>query len=263
MPDTSWVLTVTVFTHAGAVRAANEDTVGVGEWVSPERMDAPVVVTLPVDVARMAVVADGMGGHAAGARASRSTVQHLLRGTALIADGEALARHLREANQAIYEIGRHEPALAGMGATVAGVLIAPPDSCFIFNVGDSRVYVERGGFLRQLTHDDAWPASGGTFDPLDDAGGGAVTQAIGGQPSFVDVAPHVVEMPLAHGQCFLVCSDGLTNELTLDALEDGLAGSDDRATMHSWFDAAMLAGARDNLSAIVVRVTNAEMAEGS
>ena len=260
MADVPWVLTATVFTHQGAVRPANEDTVGIGEWVAPGGMDEPVVITLPIDAPRMVLVADGMGGHSQGARASRVAVEGLLEGAADVTDGERLARHLRQANAAIYDTMQGEPALAGMGTTVAGVLIAPP-RCLAFNVGDSRVYVERGGFLRQLSQDDTWPRSNGAFDPLREASGAVVTQAIGGQPAFVDIEPHVVETELMHGQRFLICSDGVTNELELDELEAGMAGADDKATIRAWFDAAMRAGARDNLSVVLVRIARTAATE--
>ncbi len=262
MADVGWVLTATVLSHPGAVRPSNEDAVGIGEWLSPDRMDEPVVIMLPIDAPRMALVADGMGGHAEGSRASRAAVEFLLQGAADVADTERLAHHLRQANVAIYDTMKLDPAWAGMGATLAGVLIAPP-RCLVFNVGDSRVYVERGGFLRQLSQDDTWPPANGAFDPLEDGAGAVVTQAIGGQPAFVDIEPHVVELPLAHGQRFLICSDGLTNELTVDDLEAGMAGADDGVTVHAWFHAAMRAGARDNLSVVLARITSAAAAPES
>ena len=256
MADDRWVLTVTGLTHRGAVRPANEDAIGVDTWISPERMDEPVAITLPLDVPRMLLVADGMGGHAGGAYASRATVEFILRHVGGITDRESLADLLRQANGELYDAMVREPSRAGMGSTVAGLLVAPPQ-CLAFNVGDSRVFVERGGFLRQLSQDDAWPPSGGAFDPLEDRSGGVVTQAIGGRSSFVDIEPHVVEIPLMDAQQFVVCSDGLTETLGLDELEAALAIDDDRAIVQGWFETAMRAGARDNVSVLLVRVSQA------
>jgi PPM family protein phosphatase len=235
---------------------------GIGEWISPERMDEPVVIILAIDAPRMVLVADGLGGHAEGARASRATVEFLLRGASCIADRERLAQHVRQANAAIYDTMRRVPAWAGMGTTVAGLLIAP-SRCVACNVGDSGVYVERGGFLRQLSEDDTRPRSSGVFDPLRAAPGAGVIQAIGGHGTFVEIEPHLVETHVAHGQTFLICSDGLTGAVELEELEAGLARSDDAVTIRGWFAAAMRAGARDNLSVVLARISSAAVASGS
>jgi PPM family protein phosphatase len=262
MADDRWVLTATVLTHRGAVRPANEDTVGVGDWISPDRMDEPAVITLPVAAPRIVVVADGMGGHVEGARASRATVALLLQQGVSVTESEELVALLRQANAELYEAMGREPRLDGMGATIAGLLMSPP-RCFAFNVGDSRVFVERSGYLRQLSQDDAWPASDGAYDPLKTGSSGVVTQAIGGRSAFVDIEPHVVEAQLLDGQRFLVCSDGLTDAVALDELEASLSNHDDRAVVRGWFESAMRSGARDNLSILLVRVSRAAGSTGS
>jgi PPM family protein phosphatase len=114
--------------------------------------------------------------------------------------------------------------------------------------GQPRVRRAQWAILRQLSQDDTWPHSDGAYDPLQEASSAVVTQAIGGQSAFVDIEPHVVETQLMHGQRFLICSDGLTMNGRARRARSQPVGADDRATMRAWFDAAMRAGARDNLS---------------
>ena len=145
----------TAFTHQGAVRANNEDTVALGRWVrsapmtAPERFEHAVVAGAPL----VALVADGMGGHAAGEVASRVAAERLVEQAARALDPTALAELLREINDALFELMQAQPGLAGMGTTVAGVVVLPA-ACLVFNVGDSRVYRVDAAGLEQLSTDD-------------------------------------------------------------------------------------------------------------
>ena len=70
---------MTAFTHTGAVRASNEDTIAVGDWITSRSMPAPVTTTHDIDGPLICLVADGMGGHAAGDVASRAVAELLSR----------------------------------------------------------------------------------------------------------------------------------------------------------------------------------------
>jgi serine/threonine protein phosphatase PrpC len=146
-------LSATAFTHLGAVRAHNEDTVAVGSWIASEPMAAPVVLDHEIAGPLICLVADGMGGHAAGEVASRAVAEHLSRRASEAVDDAAMAALLRDADAELFALMREHPAWRGMGTTVAGIAVAPSDAV-VFNVGDSRVYRIEAGGLVQLSTDD-------------------------------------------------------------------------------------------------------------
>jgi PPM family protein phosphatase len=247
-------LRATAFTHQGAVRASNEDTIAVGDWIRRLPMVAPAAVEHTLAEPVICLVADGMGGHAAGEVASRTVAEHLARRAAEATDEAAIARLLHEANDELFALMAESPVWHGMGTTVAGLSIGPT-GVIAFNVGDSRVYRIEAGALVQLSTDD-------TPGPKLPDGRTAVytssiiSQVLGGhgpdQPGE-RVAPHVLSEPLADGARYLICSDGLTDLLDPAAIE-GLLDEDDQASAQALFEAAMAGGGDDNISLILVRV---------
>jgi PPM family protein phosphatase len=246
-------LYATAFTHPGAVRARNEDTIAVGDWITSAPMDAPVVLEPTLAAPLICLVADGMGGHAAGEVASRTVAEHLARHAAQATDEAAVARLLLGANDALFALMDEHPAWYGMGTTVAGVALAP-SGVVVFNVGDSRVYRIQAGALVQLSTDD-------TPGPKLPDGRTAVytssiiSQVLGGygrDEAGEQIDPHVLSEPLADGACYLIGSDGLTDLLDRPAIEQ-LLDEDDRASVAALFEAAMARGGDDNISLILLR----------
>jgi serine/threonine protein phosphatase PrpC len=153
-------LTATAFTHVGAVRTRNEDTVAVDDWVMSQSMDRPMTMQRITLAPVVCLVADGLGGHAGGDVASRFVAECLAGRAAGATDAAALKDLLRAVDQALFATMRERPALHGMGTTVAGLHVAP-SGLAVFNVGDSRVYrIARAG-LTQLSTDDT-PAKAAT-----------------------------------------------------------------------------------------------------
>jgi serine/threonine protein phosphatase PrpC len=248
---------MTAFTHRGAVRADNEDSIAVGDWIRSESMAAPVLIERALDTPLICLVADGMGGHAAGEVASRTVAEHLAARAAQATDAAAIASLLREANGALFELMGERPAWYGMGTTVAGVAVAP-SGVLVFNVGDSRVYRTEPGALVQLSTDD-------TPGPKRPDGRTAVytssiiSQVLGGYgPDSPDgqLDPHVLSEPLADGARYLICSDGLT-DLVDPAEIERLLDRDDDASVRALFETAMAAGGDDNVSLILLRIERA------
>ena len=130
-----------------------------------------------------------------------------------------------------------------MGTTVAG-LVVTSDRTIWFNVGDSRVYSVRQEFLRQLSVDDV-PAWQG-------AGGHVITQALGGAYEYTEIDPHVGARTNGPGRRYLLCSDGLTDVVPLEAMERAMA-DDDVSFVGALLDGALAAGAPDNVSIVVAR----------
>jgi serine/threonine protein phosphatase PrpC len=244
-------LRAAAFTHQGAVRLSNEDTIAVGGWITSEPMAAPVVLEHEVAAGLICLVADGMGGHAAGEIASRAVAEHLSRRAAEATDHAALAALLRDADAELFALMREQPAWRGMGTTVAGIGVAP-DRVLAFNVGDSRVYRIAEGALVQLSTDDTpGPklADGRTAAMTSNL----VTQSLGGSYQLAGIDPHVLSEPLEDGARYLICSDGLSDLLERTTMEE-LLGDDDVAAVEALFEAAMALGGDDNVSLLLLRL---------
>jgi protein phosphatase len=205
-------------------------------------------------------VADGLGGHAAGEVASGLTVDALrdLAQRAHITRREVVAT-VAEANDRILDSVRVHPEQRGMGTTVSGIAVVTEDGAprwAVFNVGDSRVYRFADGELVQVTVDHSEVqelVDAGLLDPDEAARHplrNLLTRALGSRElSEVDV--WVLEPQ--PGERFLACTDGLTGELDDDAIAGILAAEDDpQAAAEALVAAAVSAGGRDNVTAVVV-----------
>jgi protein phosphatase len=205
-------------------------------------------------------VADGMGGHAAGDVASRLVAETLreLDAREALRPGDVVAC-LGEANQRILDYAAHVPAAAGLGSTVAGiaqVVVGGADHWAVFNVGDSRVYRCQAGTMARATIDHSETEElilEGRISE-DEARHhklrNVITRSLGTDPSpRVDLWV----LPQTPGDRFLVCSDGLTNELTDPEIARVLLPDPDPDHAAGVLLAgALAAGARDNVSVIVV-----------
>jgi serine/threonine protein phosphatase PrpC len=237
---------VTAFTHQGAVRPHNEDTIAVGDWLRNLPMEAPRQIVRRLDRPLLCLVADGLGGHAAGEVASLLAAQCLSEAAAEIEGETDLAAALEAASRAIFEAMAEDRQRLGMGSTVVCLLLRP-DSGLWANVGDSRLYQLDGGTLVQLSQDDVPdPGAGRRRSHL-------VTQCLGGGWSLQEIEPHTGRVTPAPGRRWLLCSDGVTDMLD-DAAIAAALGDDDLASVDTLFGAAMAAGGADNVSLLLVRV---------
>lgn len=228
-------------THQGRVREHNEDAVLAGPDVF--------------------AVADGMGGHAGGEVASAIAVAGLaaLRDLPGSSDPAAvLVDALRAANDEIRRRARLDGAVAGMGTTVAGIARIEGSRVLVFHLGDTRVYRLRAGRLLQLTEDHSVVGELTRAGELTEEEArqhphrNVVTRALGVED---DIDPAVETIDVRVGDCFLVASDGLFNELPDAQMGDLLStpGTVERRA-RDLLDAALFRGARDNVSVVVVAV---------
>lgn len=234
-------------------------------WTSASRSDVGLVRSVNEDACLdmpqrgLWAVADGMGGHAAGDVASRMVVDAL----AALSAPQRLAQFVATARGALQTVNRQlrEEAVLRrvrtIGSTVA-VCLASGRSCALLWAGDSRIYLYRDARLRQLTRDhsqvEELRAQGylTAEQALDHPAQHLITRAIGAADQLelderrIDVRDRDV---------FLLCSDGLTNEIEDDgiALALELAGGDCGEAVRTLVDMALREGGRDNVSAIVVR----------
>jgi protein phosphatase len=202
-------------------------------------------------------VADGMGGHRDGERASQMLVESLSR----LARPRLLGLGADAVRDALTEVNRRlcaESAAAGsdlIGSTIV-TLIAVGDHCGILWVGDSRVYRLRNGVLSQLTRDHtqvqalvdlglltAEQAEGHPYSNV-------LARAIGADP---EVVIDTRLEPLRPDDRYLLCSDGLDKELPDDEIARLLADAPPAETAEALIQAACAAGGRDNVTAVVVQ----------
>lgn len=236
-------------THRGRVRAHNEDCVA----ALPEQ--------------GLWVVADGMGGHAAGATASALIIEELsaLGPAASAADQRARFREgLDRANARILAFARAQ-GLDTVGSTVAALLIHGAHATWVW-VGDSRVYRLRGGRLTRLSRDHsevgALVAAGAMSEeearvsPLRNV----ITRAVG---IAAAVEPEQATGRAEGGDRFLVCSDGLTEHLSDAEIAVALAGPGSvERIARGLVEQTLRDGARDNVSVVLIDCIAAPVTDG-
>lgn len=209
------------------------------------------------------VVADGMGGHAAGEVASEMAVRIVQRELAPVRDldGEdvvqMVATALKRANRAIHDRTLTETDKQGMGTTVSALLLAG-SRYLIGQVGDSRVYLLRDGSLTQLTKDHSYvqeQVDAGFLTPEQaryHPYSNVITRCVG---AGHDVEPDIYRGEARAGDLFLVASDGLTGMVDDRRLAQLLASrADPDRKVQSLIAEANGRGGLDNITAIIVQV---------
>ncbi len=218
------------------------------------------------------IVADGMGGHAAGEVASKITVETIGEFIAATRQKEEatwpfkynhelhfnsnrLAIAIEKANERVMAAVAAQPWLKGMGTTVvAGLLNEKILS--LAHVGDSRAYLFRGRELSRLTDDHSWVHEQVTAGILTEEEAkshplkNVVTRALGGGPS---VSPDLQELVFQPGDRFIFCSDGLTTMLADEEIRDAVAAEPDSQVLcRHLVDMANEKGGVDNITVVVV-----------
>jgi protein phosphatase len=205
-------------------------------------------------------VADGMGGHAAGEVASSLVVEALSEADQNeVLKPAAIVAALKRANQRILDFGRDNYEARGLGSTVAGlakVMVGNAEHWAIFNVGDSRVYRCLDQVMTRATidHSEIEELINQGEITRDEARShqrrNVITRSMGTDPP-----PQVDQwvLPLTPGERFVICSDGLTGELTDKQIEQVASTDvDPSAVVEQLLSMALLSGGRDNISIIVV-----------
>ncbi|QEW02606.1 PP2C family protein-serine/threonine phosphatase [Microbacterium lushaniae] len=206
------------------------------------------------------VVADGMGGHIGGEIASASTVERL---RAMVDDGTVTPKAIEKALvRAVKDILSHPEATdEGTGTTLTGLFLDTsqnPPHWVTLNIGDSRVYLLRDGDLVQITTDHSVVqelVAAGRLSPEEAEShpyGNVITRAVGPTES---VKPDYVRLDVVSGDRFVICSDGLTKELTDYGIRHFLDENPDPAhAVEAMLDAALENGGRDNVTIVVLDV---------
>jgi PPM family protein phosphatase len=241
-------------TDIGRRRALNEDAIFAGD--------------------ALFIVCDGMGGHKAGEVASKIATDAIaafvqrsdedpeitwpygFEPTASL-EGNRLRTAIKLANRAVFRKSASSDDYTGMGTTVVVALMSRTRPQMTYaSVGDSRIYLIRGGAILQLTRDDSWLNLGLETPDLDTSTRmkNVLTKALG---SRQDVDFDVFDRELADRDIVLLCSDGLTNMLSDPEILRIVAarGPDLDRACQELVAAANAQGGRDNISAVLVQYT--------
>jgi protein phosphatase len=206
---------------------------------------------------RLALVADGMGGHPGGEIAAEvvaGVVAAAFTGRSI----DELEAAVRAANWSIRERAITQPGMEGMGTTVCAVGLLSSGHLAIVNVGDSRAYLLRRCSLSQLTRDHSLTAELVERGELKETEAaqhpyyGILTRALGvGSDVEIDRTTLAVE----EGDRIVICSDGLFNELADEEIETTLAADQDvTQIVDTLIDGAIAKGGRDNVSVVIAEV---------
>jgi serine/threonine protein phosphatase PrpC len=213
------------------------------------------------------LVADGMGAHAVGEKASEqaaSVIPHTYGKHAQHGPAPALRKAFVEANASIHACGQANREFEGMGTTATALLLRP-EGAWVSHVGDSRVYRIRGGIIEQLSYDHSlvWEyARLKHIDPeeVEDIPSNVIHRCLGPEPLVqVDVeGPHT----LHSGDIFLLCSDGLSGQVSdpeIGAVASCLSPAE---ACRFLIDLANLRGGPDNITVMIVKIGDGPAANG-
>ena len=243
----SWNIRYVCLSHTGRIRKNNEDNfICLSRYMEYDNKgtEAPVEGRFLPDSPRLLGVFDGMGGEELGEMASFLAAETAA-GTSFEGDPEeALVGFCRYANRRICQYADRNN-ISSMGTTAA-VLLFRPDGVRVCNVGDSRIYLDSGKKLIQLSEDHVIPMEGRKKPPL--------SQNLGIPEDELLIEPYIAFRKYRSGDVYLVCSDGLTDMvpeeeigriLRTGSLTDAAAALRDRALEN---------GGRDNVTVLLCRI---------
>lgn len=221
----------------GCLRQLNEDTVALVRTTNArDKVDQT-----------LAIVADGMGGHQAGDVASRLACEIVQ------SEGLDLASRLLHANEEILNAGIENPTFRGMGCTCTA-LLARGRKATIAHIGDSRAYLFRQGILTQLTVDDTLENLLNGEEEISLMNAKHILTKALGMEGLQEI--QCIRLKLRADDRLLLCSDGLYNELSTEDIIELLAPTHDpQSVVEQLITSALANGGSDNISAIVLHVT--------
>ena len=242
-------MSVATRTHRGRVRKNNEDSL---------LLERPYLFD----------IADGMGGYNAGEVASKLALEKLksekedLYGKNGFALVSKLYQIMRDINGEVYEKAKSAFALEGMGTTLSGIYFNGKGKGYVFNVGDSRVYLLRQNQLKQITRDHSLVAEmveNGEItqeEAFNHPQKNMLTRGIGVNKN---VNGDVFVIDIYTDDIILLCSDGLTDMLHDREIAEYLQIQDTQASADALLSASLEKGGRDNISFIILKLDRKEV----
>ena len=218
---------VAAVTDVGLQRTRNEDSVGIGAWITNSQTASIGNLVFDDEEVVLLTIADGLGGHPCGDRASRLVTSALADRRSQMTGTAEIVAVIEEVNSSLYSEMVLSPAWSSMGCTLVGLVVSASDVT-VFNVGDSPLYEYVSGYLICRT----------------------IADAEAGEASI-----NIWSEPLDGPRRFLLCSDGLTNFVPLAEMERVLQEEPDNSrAAEQLLDLALAADAPDNVSVVVCGV---------
>lgn len=256
---------VAALSHPGERREINEDNYSVTAY----HLDDSKVPAL------VAIVADGIGGHQAGEVASDLTVDTIVERVA-VSDGSdplaAMRAGIVEASQAVHQAANQDEGRQGMGSTVAAASLIG-DRLYVAYVGDSRIYLQRSGVIRQISVDHTWVQEAIEHDVItaeeavDHPHSHVLRRHVGGEePPDPDTriklnSEDTDEEARAHqglqlesGDTVLLCSDGLTDLVKDKEIESIINGQNLGDASQRLVELARRRGGHDNITVVLLKM---------
>lgn len=224
------------------------------------------------DARQLYVVADGMGGHLAGEVASGLVVEMLksffergdgasitIGDNALSPDANQLAQGIREANKAVRDRSQSSSEYRGMGSTLAAAYFTDR-TAIVANVGDSPIYLVHDGTIELVSVMHTVAAEIAATRPermhmIDENILHMLTRAMG---SADDVASDISELQCFKNDVFVLCSDGLSNKVTMDEIARCVTERSPQDACRYLVDVANERGGEDNITAVIIKVTGVD-----
>lgn len=232
---------VGMLSDIGNARRINEDYLGFHE--DPNK--------------KLYIIADGMGGHNAGEIASKiaveNTIEYIFSADKIEQAEVILKEAIESSNSKIYEVSNTDLALKGMGTTITACMIKE-NKMVVANVGDSRCYVLENEYLNQITNDHS------LVQQLVDNGSiteeeaqvhpnkNVITRALGTAPK---VEIDIFSIDLSNISKVMLCTDGLTNSLSKEEINDIIAKNDCKSSCEKLIELSKQRGGKDNISVII------------
>jgi protein phosphatase len=230
------------------------------------------------------IVADGMGGHLAGEVASHITVEMINKtfrkwvreeageeeifgepDGSLSREGNYLLGGIRLANQVIYNMALEQKQYQGMGTTVVALLVTP-ELIITANVGDSRIYLIRDGEIEKLSRDHSVVAEQVEMGMMteEEAANSSMkhilTRNLG---SSENVEPDIFEVEPSNNDCYILCSDGLTDLISDEEILEMAQDADEPANLcRAYIDTVLKRGAHDNTTIITLFLSDIKNRRG-
>lgn len=225
-------------TNVGKVRKNNEDAFKIS------------------DKENIYLLADGMGGHLGGEFASSMAVQDLEKLLIDVKNKTEIKEAIEEVNRKIYQKSLEDENLSGMGTTLSLVKILE-DHLYFANIGDSRIYRLKDGSLTQMTIDDSYvnyllEVGAITSDQAKDhPKKNVLLKALG---TTEDIEVFVQEVQWQEDDLYLLCSDGLTNMLDEEEIQEILSSYEAKEAVDILIDRALGRGGKDNITVIILTI---------
>jgi len=251
---------VVYITHRGKIRRHNEDSIILlNQVIQVDEMPTPLLQKYNRKKVIFAV-ADGMGGHNAGEIASRKVLEYIASTWESIDSVQEICENIQNSHFMLIEHARKNPEIVNFGTTIAGLWISNFRGV-VFNVGDSRVYRINQGYLEQISKDQSLIQSLIEKGQLSEEDAknhpqkNVILESIGGILDRRIIKINIKEINIKEKDSFMICSDGVSDILSVDEIENTLKGNSIQ-NVKNIFNETMAKGGSDNISIILININN-------